>query len=125
MKPKVTTLYLRSEIYPFCCLFWFGPWDQKEVVARLEKETEIDCSWVTPPREASNASTLTDDGINIVWRESRPETPEHYASLMHELEHVVLSHGDYIGVMPVDHNNQEFYCYLIGWLSRQLFEALW
>lgn len=121
---KPLKFVLECDLYKSGFGFWFGEWEHDSFLkwaSRKKLETRIGVRFDAPDRQAICYNMSHGP---IVWMPKIPRLASDYSLLNHELVHAAFYAGREAGFVPSE-DSEEFYCYLVQWLSREAYKRLW
>ena len=125
-------LLIRPNVYPltFRVFFNYKNKDKAELIRHIRtRSTETRKAII----DAVNEHNLCDvDGLHInhgshfiiIMPNFQTNNFKHYSYLQHELTHAVLVSGNYMG-FGIGKDSEEYYCYMMGFLTERIYKELW
>lgn len=124
---KVEKFKLKAEMYPHTFLFWFSDSfreDYKQAFNWAERSGIVGSDDFFEEPQESSAMFIDRFTYGSIIVGQRPVDAFGYAMLVHEVAHGVFNAGQQLG-FGLRRESEEFYCYMMQFLSHQLFRRLW
>ena len=107
--------------------FFVGEWNTAEAVEHLKFQGIIDTNNTVADTSLDGCCArcyYPEEGYPLIWLSEPPHTPLDIGSMVHELEHALMYHLNWLGI---EHGGKttEVYAYMMDRLTTGVLELIW